>query len=194
VRIIAVGGCSSGVGKTSVVCRLLEALPSWGALKTTPVAGLQAIRGYALLRDESKLGRAGSDTARYFAAGAPEVAWLQYARGGLPAGLAEALPFFHDCPGVVVEGNSAVPHLPPSLVVLVARGDRVEIKDSAHAILPSADYVVINVPGKEDAAGIRARIEELSPRRIVTIDAERSKDPGTGAFLDEIRTWARSPS
>ena len=35
--VLGIGGCSSGVGKTTLICRLLEVFGGWGALKTTPV-------------------------------------------------------------------------------------------------------------------------------------------------------------
>ena len=36
MKLICVGGLSSGCGKTSLVCLLLKALPGWAAMKVTP--------------------------------------------------------------------------------------------------------------------------------------------------------------
>ena len=54
MRTIVVGGFSSGVGKTSIVCRLLEVLSSWGALKTAPLRDASA-GAYEIVRDEVTL-------------------------------------------------------------------------------------------------------------------------------------------
>src|SRR5919112_2606530 len=87
--LVAVGGFSSEVGKTALVCELLRALPGWEAIKVT--------RGHYrscgkdphaccvshLLGDEPLIrsGRRetytpGKDTGRYWDAGAANVHWV----------------------------------------------------------------------------------------------------------------------
>src|SRR3954463_11818548 len=87
--VVAVGGFSSEVGKTTLVCELLRQLPGWEAIKLT--------RGHYrscgrdphsccvsdLLRDEPvvRSGReanyqTGKDTGRFWEAGASNVHWV----------------------------------------------------------------------------------------------------------------------
>src|SRR6187549_3549106 len=116
--VIGVGGFTSDVGKTTLVCELLKAFPGWEAIKTT--------RGHYrscgkdphaccvsnLLSDEPVLrsGRdetyaPGKDTGRYWEAGASNVHWLIAAENQVEAGIRLALERVR-ADGVFVEGNS----------------------------------------------------------------------------------------
>src|ERR1700754_879920 len=115
---VAIAGLSSEVGKTTLMCSLLEQFPGWEAIKMT--------RGHYrscgkdphaccvshLLSDKPlvRSGRKetyefGKDTGRYWDAGATNVHWLIATDNQVETGIKEALARVQS-PGVFVEGNS----------------------------------------------------------------------------------------
>ncbi|HET6854687.1 MAG TPA: hypothetical protein VFH46_20475, partial [Pyrinomonadaceae bacterium] len=102
--VIGVGGFTSNVGKTTLLCELLKAFPGWEAIKTT--------RGHyrscgkdpkaccvSHLLSEEPLVRSGrdetytfgKDTARYWDAGAANVHWLIATDNQIEKGIKQAL-------------------------------------------------------------------------------------------------------
>lgn len=196
MRILAVGGCCSGVGKTTLMCRILESLPRWGALKVSPVHGELSHGLEGPYHIDAGAGHASGDSGRYRAAGAARVAWLRSRRAVLETALDDALDGFADLPGVLVEGNAAALASDPDAVVLVARAGQREIKDSAVAVARRANWVVLNRSADDGAgpeSGETSRLEEALgvPLDWVVDAAGRSDAAGMAALLDAIRTWAR---
>jgi molybdopterin-guanine dinucleotide biosynthesis protein len=116
--IIGVGGLTSEVGKTTLLCKLLRAFPGWEAIKMT--------RGHYrscgkdphaccvshLLADEPVIrsGREltyapGKDTGRYWESGAANVHWLIATDAQVASGIEQAIGRVK-ASGVFVEGNS----------------------------------------------------------------------------------------
>jgi molybdopterin-guanine dinucleotide biosynthesis protein len=145
--IIGVGGFTSEVGKTTLLCELLRAFPGWEAIKTT--------RGHYrscgkdphaccvshLLADEPVIrsGReltyaAGKDTGRYWESGAANVHWLIATEAQVAAGINQAIQRVK-APGVFVEGNSFTEFVDPDFFVMVARADDLRIKATARRAL-----------------------------------------------------------
>lgn len=166
MRVVTVSGTSSEVGKTGLVCALLERLPGWGAVKVTrghyrscgrdpetccvsPMLGEEP----RVFLDREDTDVAGKDTGRYWAAGAAAVAWVVGRRDQVDEGLGRALARLDGLPGVVVEGNSVLRSLAPHLAILVARPDQREVKSSAVAVLDRID--ALYVPDR--AAAVAAR-------------------------------------
>ncbi len=169
-RIIAVGGFSSNVGKTTLMCDLLRAFPGWEAIKTT--------RGHYrscgkdphaccvshLLSDEPVLrsGREetyapGKDTGRYWEAGASNVHWLIAAENQIESGIKLALERVH-ADGVFVEGNSFTEFVKVDALIMTLRESDTRIKRSAKRALEktSALYVWQDVESPELNTGSRA--------------------------------------
>lgn len=204
MRVLGVGGCCSGVGKTTIVCRLLEALGGWGALKVSPAHRDPKSRSGAALvshglegayRIDTDPGDPGSDTGRFRAAGASRVAWLRSTSERLGLALDEALAGFTGMPGVVVEGNAPARERPPAGLVMVARVGQREVKPSARPMLARADWIVLN-RGQGETATLDGKTaseieRELGASPRFVIDATAPDDPGTAEFLETIRAWAR---
>src|SRR2546426_1239854 len=131
--IVAIGGFTSNVGKTTLMCDLLRAFPGWEAIKTT--------RGHYrscgkdphaccvshLLQDEPVIrsGREwtyspGKDTGRYWDAGAANVHWVIATDGQVADGIKKALGRVQAA-GVFIEGNSFTEFIKPDFFVIVAR-------------------------------------------------------------------------
>lgn len=199
MRILAVGGCCSGVGKTALACRILSVLPGWGALKVSPAHGEVRHRLEGPYRiDTPGVDDHEGDTGRFRSAGAARVAWLRTVRDSLEQALDEALGQFAELPGVLVEGNAAALAGNPDAAVLVARSGQREVKDSASRLASRADWVVWNRSAAQDGlppAGEISRFERALGARVgYVVDAAEADDPGTAEFLGAIRAWARSRS
>ena len=141
--IVGVGGFTSEVGKTTLLCELLRAFPGWEAIKTT--------RGHYrscgkdphaccvsdLLEDEPVIrsGReltysAGKDTGRYWDSGAANVHWVIATDSQVEAGIKKVLSYVR-APGVFVEGNSFTKFIEPDYFIMVIRPDALRIKTTA---------------------------------------------------------------
>lgn len=154
--VIGVGGFTSDVGKTTLVCELLRAFPGWEAIKTT--------RGHYrscgkdphaccvshLLGDEPlvRSGRdetyeAGKDTGRYWDAGASNVHWLIATDTQVEKGIREALARVKS-PGVIVEGNSFTQFVDTNYFVMVRQAGTRKIKSTARTALKKATALYVS--------------------------------------------------
>lgn len=180
--IVTVSGTASEVGKTTLVCALLQRLPGWAAIKVTRGHYRSCGRDPEtccvshLLGDEPRVfghpdetDVAEKDTGRYWAAGAIDVRWVVGQRGQEHAGLARAVDELGARVGIVVEGNRIVASCAPDLALMVASPEQSEVKASAVRILDLLDGVYV----PERAA---ARIAAEDPSSLV------GAPPGT-------RTW-----
>jgi molybdopterin-guanine dinucleotide biosynthesis protein len=169
-RLIVVGGHTRSIGKTQLVCDLIAALPQarWLAGKITQYGhGVCAQNGQdcdcaptdhvAALDWESAdraLTHAGSDSARFLQAGADRAFWLRTKQGYLAEGmplLREALASIRaragddgacDAVNVMIESNSLLQFVKPSLYVTVFDASREDFKTSARQMLDRADVFV----------------------------------------------------
>jgi molybdopterin-guanine dinucleotide biosynthesis protein len=145
--IVGVGGFTSEVGKTTLMCDLLRAFPGWEAIKTTRGhyrscgKDPQACCVSHLLADEPVIrsGREltyepGKDTGRYWDAGAANVHWLIATDDQIAGGITQALARVEG-PGVFVEGNSFTCTVEPDFFIMVARADDLKIKQTAKRAL-----------------------------------------------------------
>jgi hypothetical protein len=76
-------------------------------------------------------------------AGAEKVVWIKSPRDGLKDALDIAFSKLYGLKGVVVEGNSPLDFLNPSLVIFIINPDG-EIKPSAVEVCKRAEIVIIN--------------------------------------------------
>jgi molybdopterin-guanine dinucleotide biosynthesis protein len=165
--IIAIGGFSSNVGKTTLLCELLRSLPGWEAIKMT--------RGHYrscgkdpraccvshLLGDEPLVysGReqtyaSGKDTGRYWEAGAANVHWVIATDNQLERGLQQALNRVQST-AVLIEGNSFLKYVAADFMIMVARAGGGPIKPTARRALALTDALYLS--GDEEAARAKER-------------------------------------
>lgn len=146
-RIIGVGGFTSEVGKTTLLCDLLKAFPGWEAIKTTRGhyrscgKDPQACCVSHLLEDEAVIrsGReltytSGKDTGRYWDSGAANVHWVIATDGQVEDGIKKAIGRVA-ANGVLIEGNSFTKYIHPDFFVMVVRQDDLKIKATARSVL-----------------------------------------------------------
>ena len=161
LTIIGIGGLTSEVGKTTLLCNLLSAFPGWEAIKTT--------RGHYrscgkdphtccvsdLLSEEAvvRSGRestyaAGKDTGKYWEAGAANVHWVIATDEQVEAGINEALGRVK-ADGVFVEGNSFTQFVKPDFFLMVARPDQTKIKFTAKRVLKNISAIYLSGNAQE---------------------------------------------
>ncbi len=166
-RLIVIGGHTRSIGKTELVCDVLRAFPeqNWIAGKITQFGhGVCAKNGencgcapdehgYAISWEKSANG--GTDSSRFLAAGAQRSFWLRTKQGFL----AEGLPLLRDLlressierenasdegPALIVESNSLLQFVEPTLYFAVLDPTREDFKDSARKFLDRADAIVLH--------------------------------------------------
>ena len=168
-RVIVVGGHTRSIGKTQLVCDIISAFPkaNWIAGKITQYGhGVCAQNGnncdcapdeHVCAIEWEALRQSGTDSARFLAAGAKRSFWLRTKQGFL----AEGLPLMRDAlrqtlsetgedsPPLILESNSLLQFLKPSLYFAVIDPAREDFKDSARVALDRADALVLR--GSMDA-------------------------------------------
>ncbi len=173
--IIAVGGFTSEVGKTTLLCDLLRTFPGWEAIKTTRghyrSCGKDAnaccvshlLQNEPVIRSGRELTYApGKDTGRYWDAGAANVHWVIATDTQVEDGIKKAINRVK-APGVFVEGNSFTEYIDPDFFIMVARSDDLKIKSTARKALTrvSAFYLSGKVEA-EDRARLHAFLKKGS--------------------------------
>jgi hypothetical protein len=162
-RVIVVGGHTRSIGKTQLVCDVISAFPkaNWIAGKITQYGhGVCAQNGkdcdcapdeHICAIEWEALPQSGTDSARFLVAGAKRSFWLRTKQGFLAEGLPlmrealrGALPETgEDAPPLILESNSLLQFLKPSLYFAVIDPSREDFKDSARVALDRADALVL---------------------------------------------------
>jgi len=162
-RLIVVGGHTRSIGKTQLVCDVISAFrpANWIAGKITQYGhGVCAQNGencgcapdeHVCAINWETQADTGTDSARFLAAGARRSFWLRTKQGflaeGLPllrAALQETLAEAKsDLPPLIVESNSLLQFLKPSLYFSVVDPAKEDFKDSARVALDRADALVL---------------------------------------------------
>lgn len=165
-RLIAVGGHTRSIGKTQLVCDVIQAFPraDWIAGKITQYGhGVCAQNGencdcaptdHVCALDWETREDTGTDSARFLAAGASRAFWLRTKQGYL----AEGLPLLRKAlqeivedetvtsrkeVAVIVESNSLMRFVKPSLYFAVIDPLKADFKESAQLALDRAQALVL---------------------------------------------------
>lgn len=161
-RLIIVGGHTRSIGKTQLVCDVILAFPrtEWIAGKITQYGhGVCAQNGedcdcaptdHVCALDWETRADTGTDSSRFLAAGARRSFWLRTKQGYL----AEGLPLLRGAlqeigtegterRGLIVESNSLMQFVKPSLYFAVIDPLREDFKESAQLALDRAQALVL---------------------------------------------------
>lgn len=162
-RVIIVGGHTRSIGKTQLVCDIISAFPQadWIAGKITQYGhGVCAQNGldcdcapdeHICAIEWEACPQSGTDSARFLAAGAKHSFWLRTKQGFL----AEGLPLMRgtlkqvseeaerEPRSLILESNSLMQFVKPTLYFAVVDPAREDFKDSARAALDRADALVL---------------------------------------------------
>jgi hypothetical protein len=163
-RLVVVGGHTRSIGKTQLVCDIIAAFPKteWIAGKITQYGhGVCAQNGencdcapeeHVCALDWETRADTGTDSSRFLAAGAKRSFWLRTKQGYL----AEGLPLLRDAlreiagkeggeenRAVILESNSLMQFVKPSLYFAVIDPLREDFKESAQIALDRAHALVL---------------------------------------------------
>jgi len=170
-RVIVVGGHTRSIGKTQLVCDLISAFPenNWIAGKITQYGhGVCAQNGdncdcapdehVCAINWEKQANE--TDSGRFLAAGARRSFWLRTKQGflaeGMPllrAALRETESDSADGPGnLILESNTLLQFLKPSLFLMVVDPAKADFKDSARMQMDRASAVILRNASANGAA------------------------------------------
>jgi len=153
--LVAVGGHTRNIGKTSVVAGLIQALPQWDwtAMKITQFGhGICSVSGSACdcclgpehpyaIAEETRATR--TDSGRFLAAGARRSYWLRTAAGQLGVALPALDEVIASSRNLIVESNSIVDFLTPHLYLVVLDFAQRDFKASTKRHLDRADACIV---------------------------------------------------
>ncbi len=161
-RVIVVGGHTRSIGKTQLVCDLIAALPEaqFIAGKITQYGhGVCAQNGehcgcapdeHSSAFNWETAASSGTDSARFLVAGARRAFWLRTKQGYLAEGmpllrkaLREAGNENNNSLNLIIESNSLLQFLKPSVYLAVLDPDKQDFKPTAQSFLDRADVFVL---------------------------------------------------
>jgi hypothetical protein len=190
--VVVVAGASSNVGKTTLVCSLLEHFPGWEAIKVTrghyrscgrdpDTCCVSHLLGDApkVLSDRILTDVPTKDTGRFWAAGASNVHWLIATTSQVERGIVLALERVKG-PGVLVEGTSILEFLRPSVSILTLSGPGNRLKSTALRALRERqiDVVFNSSEGSTLDGLVDANLPVFYPSRLNDLaDLIRKKVP-----------------
>lgn len=191
--VVVVGGQARKVGKTSVVCGLIAALPErqWTAIKITDHAhGLAPGQEFAITEERDPSGA--SDTARYLQAGASRALLLSSRPGHLTAALPELRCALAAAGNAILESNSVMRFLHPDVYLLVVDGSVAGVKESAREFLELATAVVML--RSDSAEGYESCPASISGKEVFAVHSPQYVTPELVAFVrgrlrDEPLRW-----
>ncbi len=164
-RIILITGQCSSVGKTTLAADIIHAFPEpdWLALKITGhhTDRITSEAGYAFHAESDREGK--SDTSRYLAAGANRSFLVEIRAGYFTEAMQEINLLIAGAETVLVEGNSVLEYLHPSLALLVLDPRKSDFKPSARKALSQIDAVVLR------SAIHTAYWQGINPQRVASI-------------------------
>jgi molybdopterin-guanine dinucleotide biosynthesis protein len=121
--VIVVGGAHSGIGKTELVCRLVERLDNVCAVKCVVS---DKIEGASLVLSKQELEKEGKDTARYILASADRVVMARSPRSELVKIVSMLDAIAKKYRYMIIEGNSIVAHVNPDHIIFIDDGSSTE--------------------------------------------------------------------
>jgi hypothetical protein len=210
-QVIVVGGHTRSIGKTQLVCDLIAAFPNekWIAGKITQYGhGVCAQNGencdcapdehVCAISWEKRANE--TDSGRFLAAGARRSFWLRTKQGFLAEGMPLLRNALHELerdlepadPGrVILESNTLLQFLKPSLYLMVLDPSKPDFKESAKLQMNRASAFVLRQP--LDAADTRgaAASMPLSLLRGKPQFLQREGETLPLALLDQVRDTIR---
>jgi len=210
-QIIVVGGHTRSIGKTQLVCDLIAALPNenWIAGKITQYGhGVCAQNGQDCdcAPDEHvcaiswELRANETDSGRFLAAGARRSFWLRTKQGFLAEGMPLLRKALHELeeesdrikPGpVILESNTLLQFLKPSLYLMVLDPSKPDFKESARLQMDRASAFVLRHPLSLTGNAGRAASVPLQLLRDKPQFLQREGEEVPPRLLDQVRGTLR---
>jgi molybdopterin-guanine dinucleotide biosynthesis protein len=178
MAIVVIGGHSRNIGKTSVVCALISALPArrWTAIKITQFGhGVCSANGepcdcetadHTIAISEERDATRGTDSSRYLAAGAVRSLWVRTRQGQLAEAMTRIRAEIARAEDVILESNSILRFLKPDVFASVLDPQVTDFKPSALRYLDRADAILVPARADFEPAwpGVSSRMIAPIPR------------------------------
>ena len=139
MKVVTVSGAQKGVGKTALAEILLNNLPGFAAIKITMNDLYTSVSD-----DEKDIMFPDTDTFRMKKSGAEKVVWVKATDGLLQDAMEQAFGKISNYKGVLIEGNSILEYVNPTLAFFVINGSIDHMKPSRIRALKKADICVVN--------------------------------------------------
>jgi molybdopterin-guanine dinucleotide biosynthesis protein len=155
MAIVVIGGHSRNIGKTSVVCSIISAMPDrcWTAMKVTQFGhGVCSANGepcdcetadHTIAITEEHIATTGTDSARYLAAGAARSLWVRTRQEQLWDAMPRIRKEIERSENVIIESNSILRFLQPDLYASVLDPGVADFKASSLYFLDRADAILL---------------------------------------------------
>ena len=153
--LIVVGGHSRNIGKTSVVCGIIRALPEWNwtAIKITQYGhGVCSREGvpcecadprHPVVISEEDGAAPQTDSGRFLAAGARQSFWVRTPAGSLGEAMPRLRRIVTQAEHAIVESNSLLQFIRPDLYLMAVDGAVADFKPSSRRFLDRADALIV---------------------------------------------------
>jgi hypothetical protein len=203
MNLVVVGGQGRKVGKTSVIAGLIRGLSTlaWTAVKISHHSGDAELQDAPsaddlstqldFLLSEERDSKGHGDTSLYLAAGARRSLWLR-ARGGR---LAQALPGLLEAlegdEHVIIESNSILAFLQPTVFLVVIGESGRELKASARQFFGRADALVTVRHDLKPCAWPGTPPQMLEGKPVFPVSPGEWSNPALCRFVGERLASAR---
>ncbi len=158
-KVVTVSGSHKGVGKTSLSQILLAHLPHYTAIKITMTG-----KDTGVYEDSAHLMVPGTDTYRMKQSGAEKVYWIRATDDHIVDLMKQVLGRVGDISGMLIEGNTILRHLKPTLSCFVTTATLDSMKPSRIHALKSADICVLNQrDGSIARDELQSKLEHINP-------------------------------
>jgi hypothetical protein len=195
MKLVVVGGQGRKVGKTSVISGLIRGLHTlaWTAVKISHHAGdahsqdtpsadhLPAQLDFSLSEERDPKGH--GDTSRYLAAGARRALWLRARAGRLAQALPGLLEALEGDEHVIIESNSILAFLEPTVFLLVIGKSGRALKASARQFLGRADAFVTVRPDHKSRACPATSLQMLENKPVFPLSPGEWSSPALCRFV-----------
>jgi hypothetical protein len=153
--VVVAGGHSRNIGKTSVVCGVIRALPGWNwtAIKITQHGhGILSRDGEAcdcsdpahpITVSEETGATPSTDSGRFLAAGAARALWVRTPAGELNEAMPRLRRILAESENVIIESNSVLRFLQPDVCAMVLDGGVADFKPTSLRFLDRANVLVV---------------------------------------------------
>jgi hypothetical protein len=197
MKLVVVGGQGRKVGKTAVIAGLIRGLPTlaWTAVKISHHAGdahsqdapsandLPGHLEFSLSEERDPKGH--GDTSRYLAAGARRSLWLRARAGRLAQALPGLLEALEGDEHVIIESNSILAFLEPTVFLLVIGESGRELKASARQFLGRTDAFVTVGPDLKPRVWPAIFLQMVEDKPVFPVSPGEWSNPALCRFVRE---------
>jgi molybdopterin-guanine dinucleotide biosynthesis protein len=187
MKVITISGAHRGVGKTALSELLLQNLSGFAAIKITMSDVYTSVSD-----NEEEIMVPEKDTFRMKQSGAEKVVWVRTTEKFLPEAMEQALRIIGNPKGLLIEGNSVLKHLNPTIAFFIIDNTVKQMKPSRINALKKADVCIINQKNSSTVGeDTLQKIKSLNPKmKVLSLDlfsANNKKDENHKKLIEYLK-------